>query len=103
MMTSGRTRHKQSTREKVTLLLLTTFFLLCSFRYFPDQPARSFIETLIHMLTVAPFTVGATLIFVSAFHRMTGDRLPWDRIFRIFLTFGILVELFFGIYYLKLA
>ena len=95
---------RQRTREIVTLGLLFTFYLLCSFRYFPDRLVDSLVETLIHILSMAPFTGGLTLILISVLQRLAGERLPFDRALRIFLTMGILFEIFYGLYnYLNLA
>lgn len=96
--------HHRRLREIITLCLLVIFYLLCSFRFFPDRLTDSLVETLIHILSVAPFTVGLTLILVSVLQRLAGERLPFDRVFRVFLTLGILFEIFYGLYnYLNLA
>lgn len=92
------------TRQIVSLGLLVIFYLLCSLRFFPDRLADTLIETLIHILSVAPFTIGLTLVLLSVLQRLAGERLPLDRALRIFLTLGILFEIFYGLYnYLNLA
>jgi hypothetical protein len=87
------------TRENLTLLLLTLFYLLCSTRYFPNRPADTLLSTAQHLLTMAPFLVGGTLIARSVFHRFTGELLGWSRLMRIYLTLGLIAEFFLGLYH----
>lgn len=90
-------------RETLTLTALVAVYLLCSTRYFPGRPAESWLATLTELLTVAPFLAGATLIARGLFHRFSGEQLPWTRLLRIYLTLGLTVEFFLGIYhYLKI-
>jgi|SRR3989339_382442 len=97
-------KNLQNAKEIASLTMLVIFYLLCSFRYFPDRLNDSLVETLIHMLSIAPFTGGLTLVLVTVLQRLAGERLPIDRAVRIFLTLGILVEIFYGLYnYLDLA
>ncbi|MBU0486031.1 MAG: hypothetical protein KKB30_16120 [Proteobacteria bacterium] len=83
-------------KEIISFVLLVLFYLLCSFRYFPDRWAESLVETAIHLLQVAPFLIGAIIIIDSIMHKMSGERLPWINKSRIFLTLGLIVELFIG-------
>ena len=87
------------TRENLTLLLLSLFYLLCSTRYFPDHPAESLLATVRQLLTMAPFLVGGTLLARAIFHRFTGEYLGWSRLVRIYLTLGLVCEFFLGIYH----
>lgn len=91
------------TREILSLAALVAVYLLCSLRYFPDRPAESLLATLQELLTVAPFLLGGTLIARALFHRFSGEHLPWSRLLRIYLTLGLTVEFFLGLYhYLKI-
>ena len=91
------------TREILSLTVLTAVYLLCSTRYFPGRPADSVLATLTELLTVAPFLLGGTLIGRSLFHRLSGEQLPWSKLLRIYLTLGLTVEFFLGLYhYLKI-
>jgi hypothetical protein len=90
-------------RETLSLTALVGVYLICSTRYYPGRPAESLLATLTELLTVAPFLLGGTLIANSLFHRFSGEQLPWSRLLRIYLTLGLTVEFFLGIYhYLKI-
>lgn len=80
------------------MVFLAAVFLLLSFRYFPDRPAESFYATVKHLLSTIPFVFGLTLIGFSLFKKLTGEQLPWNRLLRIFLGFGIFVEFIYGMY-----
>ena len=84
-------------KEKITLFVLLLTYLLCSIRYFPGQWQHSLLATLRQMLVVAPIAVGMTLIAVSFFQRLAGEKLPGERVLRIFLMLGIIGEFFFGL------
>ena len=47
----------------------------------------------------APYIAGFTYVLIAILQYMSGgDKLPWDRRIRLFLAFGILGGLVFGIY-----
>lgn len=77
---------------------MAAVYLLCSLRYFPGQPVATITNTTLHLLTVAPFLVGAILIFSSFYKKTTGETITWPRMARIYLTLGIIVEFFMGLY-----
>lgn len=87
-----------SFRKQVSLVLLTIVYLLGSFRYFPGRWLDSLLETLMHIVTMAPFTIGSTLVGVSIFQKVSGSRVPIGIIIRIFLTISIVMEFFLGLY-----
>ncbi|MBU0730163.1 MAG: hypothetical protein KKA70_10500 [Proteobacteria bacterium] len=87
-----------SLKEKISLVLLTAAYLVCAFRYFPGRLFESLVETASHILGSVPFIIGLTLLIFSFFKKMTGSKLSWDRTFRIFLTLGIIFEVFYGLY-----
>jgi hypothetical protein len=84
--------------EKISLVIMTTVYLLCSLRYFPDQPAATMTNTTLHLLTVAPFLIGTIMICSSLYRKTTGETISWPRMARIYLTLGIIVEFFLGLY-----
>jgi hypothetical protein len=89
--------------EKISLTIMTLVYLLCSLRYFPEQPATSLFNTFTHLLTVAPFLIGALLLFNSFYQRQAGERPTPAKMLRIALTLGITIEFFIGIFnYLKI-
>ena len=85
--------------EKISLFIMTTVYLLCGLRYFPDQPAATVINTGLHLLTVAPFLIGTILICSSFYRKTAGEPIGWQRMARIYLTMGIIVEFFLGLYH----
>ena len=86
-------------REPLTLATITAVYLLCSLRYFPDRTAETILTTLQELFTVAPFLLGGTLIAKHFFHRASGENLAWSQLLRIYLTLGLIVEFFLGLYH----
>jgi hypothetical protein len=84
-------------REKLGLVLLACLYLLTSVRFFPGRPLHSLLETLTHILSVAPINLGVSLILVALLQRILGERLPWQGMARIFFTVAILLELVLGL------
>jgi hypothetical protein len=87
----------QTIREKFSLAVLAVVYLLASIRYFPGRPLHSVVETLTHVLSVAPITLGATLLIVAVLQRLVKERLPLDRSIRIFLVAAICLEFILGL------
>ena len=86
-------------KEKLALSFMMVVYLLCVTRYFPGRLRDSVVATGSHLLVAAPVAIGGTILIVSVLQRMGDGRLPWDRVLRIFLTFGLIFELFFGLYH----
>jgi len=86
-------------KERFSLALLAAVYLLCSVRYYPGQAAKTLLETVLQILYVAPLPGGATLLLVNFIQKSAGERMPWDRAARIYLTLGIITEFFFGLYH----
>ena len=86
-------------KEYSSLLILLIIYLICSLRYFPDNLSKTAVESMLQMFSAAPFPMGATILIVSFLQRTSGDKLPWDRILRIYLTVAIMVEFIFGIHH----
>ncbi len=84
--------------ESVTLAIIIMVYLLLSVRYFPGHLLKTLTWTALQILTVAPLTVGGTIIVVVILQKSMGAKIPRDRIIRIFLTLGIIVELLYGLY-----
>lgn len=92
----------QKNKNMVSLIVLLGVYLLCSLRYFPDNALKTVVETLLQIITVAPLPGGATLILVNFLQRSAEQKMPWDRMVRIYLTIGVMVEFIFGVHnYLK--
>ena len=89
--------------KKISLAAVIAAYLLFNFRYAPDSLVASIKATLMQILTTAPYVAGLTILLVSVINKMAGDRLPWDRIIRIYCTIGIFIGLFFAMseYWLK--
>ncbi|MBU2537248.1 MAG: hypothetical protein KKH22_02335 [Proteobacteria bacterium] len=84
-------------REHLSLAVLVVVYLLASVRYFPGRAMHSVVETLIHMLSVAPINLGATLLIVAVLQRLVKERLPFSRTLRLFLVVGIFLEFILGL------
>ncbi len=84
--------------ESVTLAIIIMVYLLLSVRYFPGQLLKTLTWTALQILTVSPLTGGGTIIVVVILQKSMGAKIPRDRIIRIFLTLGIIVELLYGLY-----
>ena len=88
----------QKVGEKISLAILTLVYLLCSLRSFPNQPTATLLNTATHLLTVAPFLIGAILLFNSFYQRQAGEKPTPVKMLRLALTLGIVIEFFIGIY-----
>ena len=84
-------------REQVSLSILIIVYLLASVRYFPGRVMHSLVETLIHVLSVAPINLGATLVIVAVLQRLVKERLPFSRSLRLFLMVAICLEFILGL------
>ena len=88
-----------STKEKVTLFLLIFVYLLVCVRYFPNRPMDTLSATMSHLLDSVPYIIALTVVVVSVMQKVMGEKLPKNRIARIYLTFGLIAEFFFGMYH----
>lgn len=87
----------QEIRERIFLAVLTVVYLLASTRYFPGRPMQSVVETLIHILSVAPINLGATLLIVAVLQRLLKERLPFVKTLCLFLVLAICLEFILGL------
>jgi hypothetical protein len=81
-----------------SLFLLIAVYLLVSLRYYPGQVMKTITETLWHLLSIAPYTIGATVIIAVVLRRLSEGKLRWQLLLRIFITLSIILELFLGIH-----
>jgi len=86
-------------KEKVSLAVLALLYIVVSLRYFPGNISKTGFETLLEILSVAPMAGGGTLLLVSFLQRTSGEKVPWDRSLRVYLTIGLMVEIVFGFYH----
>ncbi len=84
-------------KEKVSFAAVIAVYLLFNFRYAPDSWIASVKATAMQLFTTAPFVAGLTILLVSVMQKMSGERLSWDRIARIYCTIGILIGFFFAL------
>ncbi len=84
-------------KEIFSLTVLTAVYLIFHYRYMPGDISKSVIETVFQLLTTAPLAVGFTILLVSFLQRMHDEKVPWDRIIRLYLTFGIIIGFLFAL------
>ena len=84
-------------KKNVSLSLVICAYLLFNLRYTPESLVVTVKSTLVQILMTAPFVVGLTILVVSFMQRSTGERLPWDRIVRIYCTLGIIIGFFYAL------
>lgn len=85
-------------KKWLSLSLLGGVYLLCSLRYFPGNVWKTAVETALQLVTIAPLPGGATLVLVNFLQRSAGQKMPWDRMVRIYLTLGLMIEILIGAY-----
>ncbi|MBM9538036.1 hypothetical protein [Desulfobulbus alkaliphilus] len=85
-------------REKISLMLTGLAYLLFHLRV-GDEVGSTVMGTLYQLMLTVPYALGFTYIIAVIFRRAYGGVwLPWDRLFRIFFTIGILFAFFFALY-----
>ncbi len=85
-------------KKLLPLLALAGVYVLCSLRYFPGNAAKTALESALQIVSVAPLPAGATILLVTFLQRSAGQKMPWDRMVRIYLTLGIMLEILLGFY-----
>ena len=90
-------------KKIVPLLVMAGVYVVFSLRYFPGNAMKTALETVLQIVSLAPLPGGATILLVTFLQRSAGQKMPWDRIARIYLTLGIMLEILLGFYdyYLK--
>lgn len=86
-------------KENASMAIVVVIYFVLSFRYFPGNFTKTGMETLLEILSVAPLAGGATLLIVSFLQRTSGEKVPWDRSLRLYLTVGVMAEFVFGVYH----
>jgi len=84
-------------KKNISFVAVIITYLLFNFRYSPESFAYSIKSTLIQILITSPFVIGLTILVVSFMQRSSGERLPWDRIIRIYCTLGIIIGFFYAL------
>ncbi len=85
-------------REKLTFVLTALAYLLFHIRT-GHNLATIASGTFLQIMTTLPYAVGFTYVLVVILRHLSGGTTPpWDRIFRIFFTIGILFAFFFALY-----
>ena len=80
-------------REYIIIAFLLALYLLFSIRYVAGNMADTVVETLLHIVSIGPFNLGATLLFCAILKKVADRRLPWGAAVRIFLFIAIAMEL----------
>ena len=96
----SREQNENASRIKEHLSLALTFvlYILFNFRYSPGRLADSLAATMFQLLGTAPFVVGITILTVYFLQKLSDGRLSWNRIVRIYLTFGIIIGFLVNLY-----
>ena len=85
-------------REKITFVLTALAYLLFHLRMGADLGEMT-TGTVSQMLLTAPYAIGFAYITAAVLRRLTGRGWPpWDRVARLFFTFGIMFAFFFALY-----
>lgn len=85
-------------KDKITFIVSAGIYLLFNFRLGSTVEA-SIKATLWQLLETAPYVAGMTFIVISFLqYMMDGEKLPWDRRFRLFFLIGIMAGLIYGIW-----
>ena len=84
-------------KKNISLVAVIITYLFFNFRYSPESSVDSIKSTLVQLLLTSPFVVGLTILVVSFMQRSTGERLPWDRVARIYCTLGIIIGFFYAL------
>ncbi len=83
--------------ERLSLIAAGLFYVLFNLRYAAGRPLDSLTATLWQLASSAPYAAGLTFLVVSFFQRMYGEKMDWERRFRLFFTIGIILGFFFAL------
>lgn len=85
--------HMQSVKEKVTFYLTAAGYLLFNLR--PGADLMVTVQsTLWQILQTAPYVAGVTWFIIALLQYMSeGEKVSWERRFRLFFTIGIFAGL----------
>lgn len=84
-------------KEKIALACFVIAYLVTTpLDYHPDATAQTLlVETLMTMVDLATIAAGLTLITVSVMQKVSGVKMPWHRVARYYLIYGILVNIYY--------
>lgn len=89
--------HMQGVKEKVSFYLTAAVYLLFNLRPAADL-AVTVQSTLWQILQTAPYVAGITWFIIAVLQYMSdGEKVPWERRFRLFFTIGIFAGLVYAI------
>jgi len=83
-------------KEKVSLAATAAVYLLFNLRLSPAGLLDSLAATGWQILSTAPYAAGLTFLIVSLLQRISEEKMPRDRILRLFFTVGIVLGLLFA-------
>jgi len=90
--------HKQSLKEKITFIISAILYVVFNLRLGADLSA-TFAATVWQLLQTAPYVAGVSYLIIAVLQYMAdGEKVPWERRFRLFFAIGILGGLVYGIY-----
>lgn len=88
----------QEIKGKVSFFISAVLYLLFNLRVGADVLATT-KATLWQIAQTAPYVAGCTYVLIALLQYMAeGEKVPWDRRFRLFFAIGILAGLVYGIY-----
>lgn len=89
--------HMQGVKEKVSFYLTAAAYLLFNLR--PAAEVSVTVQsTLWQILQTAPYVAGITWFIIAVLQYMSdGEKVPWERRFRLFFTIGIFAGLVYAI------
>lgn len=88
----------ENLKDKVSFILVVLAYLLFNLRYAPGRGVDTLTATALQLLSTAPFAAGCTIFTVAILQRVSESRPPWDRVVRIFCTYGILIGFIYALY-----
>lgn len=88
----------QKIKGKISFFSSAVLYLLFNLRVGVDVLA-TVKATLWQIAQTAPYVAGCTYVLIALLQYMAdGEKVPWDRRFRLFFAIGILAGLVYGIY-----
>ncbi len=96
-MNTEQKNENKNLKEYTTLAVTAFFYIIFNFRYAPDQLSATLSATLFQLLSTAPLVAGMTFALVVFLNKLAGERLPWNRIIRVYFTLGIIVGFLYAL------
>jgi len=89
---------RSSIKDNLASALLAAVYLLATLRLVVGQLGATLLHTASHLLTAIPLALGATLLTLPLLRKREGGKTSRSHVIRLYLTFGILLEIIFGLY-----